>query len=156
MNTCWLHRRTIRNFLEGESPLSSAAQQHIDECETCARELNEQRSLIASLTSKPAATEAPFLRARITNSIREELFQPPQQQPRYAVALALIAICICAATLLLKRAPETKIVLEIEKPRLTLNGAFEFPYDQELNSLRADTTNALRALAANFVPSRDE
>lgn len=154
MNTCWLHRRAIQNFLEGESPLPTGTQQHLDECETCAREMKDQRALIASLASKPASAEAPFLRSRIANAIRREKQESPP--PRYAVALALIAICICAATLLLNRPRETNIVLEIEKPRLALSGKFESPYDKELENLRADTTNALRALAANFVPSRPE
>lgn len=155
MNTCWLHRRSIQNFLEGESPLSAAAQRHLEQCETCARELSEHRSLLASLSKKPAEAEAPFLRARILNSLCEEPFQPAPRH-RYALAFALIAICLCATPLLLNRPPETKVVLEIEKPRLAVTAKFTFSYDQELANLRADTTNALRALAANFVPSRDE
>ena len=155
MNTCWLHRRAIQNFLEGEAPLSAAAQRHLDQCEACASEINEQRALISSLSTKPVEVETPFLRARILNSVREDPFQPTPRL-RYALAFALIAICFCATPLLLNRGPETKVVLEIEKPRLAVTAKFTSSYDQELENLRADTTNALRALAANFVPSRHE
>lgn len=146
MKTCWLYRGAIRNHLDEGRELSAAARLHVRACEACARELETHGALMEALQEKPHQTEAPFLRARILNALEEA-------RPRHlnwAPGLAFVAVIAIVFVATIRKEPDVAAPnLQFESPKVA---ALHEPFEQELQNLRADTTNALRALAANFLP----
>lgn len=146
MKTCWLYRGAIRNHLDEGRELSPAARLHARGCEACARELRTHCELLAELREKPTEAEAPFLRARILNSLEEA----PPRRLNWAPGLALVAVVAIIFVSTRRKEPNGAAPdLQFKSPKVA---ALHEPFEQELENLRADTTNALRALAANFLP----
>lgn len=152
MKSCWLYRGSIRNFIEGEGALSAAAELHVRKCAECAAQIETHLEVLRSLRRKPAQPEAPFLRARILNSLERE---PARVERRPALAFAFVAVAACVVFVVTRgRSPQAEApTFAFEKPEIFARGNFQTPYEKELANLRADTTNAIRALAASFIPA---
>jgi hypothetical protein len=152
MIRCLPHQRALRRRIEHGEALSEAAHQHVDACPACQAELRLAGAHVLR-------TEAPpFLHARIMNSVRNETVS---RRAELSLAWKLAPVLVVAMAFALVMAPKDSSKRELAaKPQPWKIAAFaapelpqEAPLETELANLQADTVNAARALAENFLPS---
>ena len=113
--------------------------------------MNIEEKLRAS--KPPVAEPPPYLHSRIMNSIKAPEAAKRSGVWRFSAALAIAAVTI-GAIIILNRAPETQqVAIDLPSiPKVTVSA--ENSLQAEMENLKADTRNAARALAANFLPSQ--
>jgi hypothetical protein len=158
MISCLFHQPAIRRHLGDNQPLPARAESHLAQCAHCRDLVRAHSAIIVKLANqKPANFKAPaFLHARIMNALQTPAATRSQFVPvlRWAIPTLLIA---ATATLLLTRKtpPQQFVEVKIIPKQLALKATIpENPLETEIQNLCADTLNAARALAANFLPSQ--
>ena len=103
--------------------------------------------------TKPTSEPPPFMHARIMNLIKApEVAKRPGVRRFYAALVFVTAVVLLAALIPRAQKPQ-QVAIEIPKvPEITLPPSASL--QQEIENLKADTRNAARALAANFLPSQ--
>jgi hypothetical protein len=161
MISCFFHNRAIRRHLDDGEPLSQSARDHINDCASCREFLAMHSAVVKSLTALPVEEiEAPrFLHARVMNKLRETPTTASRNHKwQWAVATSAVALLtISIAVLPPKRSTEPAPSWpELESPIALKTALPENPLESEIKNLRADTLNAAKALAANFLPAAED
>jgi hypothetical protein len=165
MILCWLNQRF--------GPLNVTLQRHRASCSACRKSELQLRQLEELLTSESrglGVEPSSLLQTRIMNSVATTR-APKIAGVSFLLRLALpAACCIAIALFLFKPRPvdqasasragtvalaptRTEAVLP-EFPKINLKVVD--PLTKEMQSLLADSRNAARSLAANFLPDRFE
>lgn len=177
MIRCWYYRRFIGRFLDTGSALSPAVHQHLNACPECRNFYYTGVQLVERLTSDAAGQRtppSPFLHARIRASLNRPTPRPQITQV-WRLAPALGAATVVLAALLLFRGsnppsqnPAPAVVLSDDssgsqlltqaarwasrQKMLELSQSLDAPLEQELQFVVDDAKQAMRLLAANFLP----
>jgi hypothetical protein len=110
-------------------------------------------------SQKPQAEAPPFLRIRIMNSIEAAEVAKSRacgRVRRFYAAFGLVAVAIAIAiAITVQNRPSQPQQVAIEIPSIPkISIPAENSLQSEMENLKADTRNAARALAANFLPSQ--
>jgi len=103
--------------------------------------------------TKPTSEPPPFMHARIMNSLKAPEVAKRLGVRRFFAALAFVTTIILITALIPRAQKPLQVAIEIPQvPKITIppNASLQ----QEMENLKADTRNAARALAANFLPSQ--
>jgi hypothetical protein len=161
MIRCWIFRNEIRRHLDDGSTISAGTRQHLEGCPACAAMLQTHSALVKNLKAfrnENDEIEVPFLRARILKAIQGGAERTHSRTLRViwtgvaASALALVIIAMLPAPENLVEPRVAAPVWELPKfaaTRVEVTDSLE----TELESLKADTERAARALASSFLPS---
>lgn len=158
MISCLFHQPALRRHLDDGEPLSARAQGHLNACPHCREMVASHLAIIKNLNANrrgPIETPA-FLHARVMNDIRTTQPAKPRAVLRWATAAVVIAFLAAIAVFLMKpAAPRTASFPKIETQLAFQTLLPANPLEVEIQNLRADTLNAAKALAANFLPQTD-
>jgi anti-sigma factor RsiW len=159
MISCFFHQPALRRHLDDNEPLAARAQSHLDACPRCREMVAAHLAIIKNLSANrgDSIETPPFLHARVVNDLRKTQPEKPRAVLHWATAAAAIAlVSVGIAALVTKPTPprtasfpkiETQIAFQTSLPAN--------PLEVEIQNLRADTLNAAKALAANFLPQTD-
>ena len=174
MIQCWHYRRVVSRSLDEGAPLPAPARRHVQECPACRRRFEAEMAVARQLSAGAGSqrrTPSPFLHAKIMSAVARS--QPDARRVpwlrRRALSLALGAACMVVAALAFWRnSPPiqayhpsmppslTNIVVALSLPRheevRAWTAKLHDPLETELDLVISDTTNALNALADNFLP----
>jgi hypothetical protein len=183
MIKCWHYRRIISRSADENTPLTSAAQEHLTQCPDC-RRLHEMEQGIARQLAAGAGAqriaEAPhFIRSRILAQIEPSSSNARQgngTSPFRWAAAAAVAIGIIVFTAILlwpnqgrvwpergpisrvqpKPVPESVAKLELPNPKVLTQWAThpDQPLETEAKAMVHDARGAMTALADNFFPEK--
>jgi hypothetical protein len=157
MIRCWLNSFALTRHLEEGAEISENLRAHLASCETCRATALAQREVISMLSVEiPSVAEPPFLKARILNAVKAT--QPSRRPPLWP-AWGLAAAVVVVPIFLLPRREAKVATAEWKFPKLEATSGIKavaapLPIETEFENLKADTRNAARALAANFLPSQ--
>jgi predicted anti-sigma-YlaC factor YlaD len=159
MISCLLHQPALRRHLDDAEPLSERTTAHLKHCRRCREMFAAHSTMIKHLSAEKLEAEPTpaFLHARIMSSLERKNPEPREASRvfKWAGAFGCVALAaVLVATMRPKQAQQTGTwpVFETEiafKATLPAN-----PLETEIANLRADTLNAAKGLAANFLPSQ--
>lgn len=161
MIRCLFHQSALRRHLDAGAALEQSAQAHFDSCPSCRAVLEAHQSLVRAKVSSKAPP--PFLRARIMNSLRAAPAPTRNKTTAFewALGVAMFAMFVTLSVKLSRVGSQHTHAAQNSQPTQApwkiaaftpTTITFEQPLETELASLQADTMNAARALAANFLP----
>ena len=154
MILCFFHQPALRRHLNDGGPLTPRAKAHLERCPRCREMVAAHLAIIKNLSAKREHAEGTpaFLHARVMNRIQATPTTADRGIPRWAGAVAAFAIVVATLLFTPKQPTQREATLSLPtqiafKPTLPAN-----PLETEIESLRADTLNAAKAVAANFWP----
>lgn len=160
MISCFFHNRAIRRRFDDGQPLSESTTAHIEACAECRDFVATHSAVVNGLAMRPAEIDPPpFLHGRVMNTLREGP-APARHIPKWQWAVATSAVALITISIaVLPQKPSNEpspswpeLDTEITwTPSLPQN-----PLESEINSLRADTLNAAKALASSFLPASED
>jgi len=173
MILCWHYRRVVSRSLDADAPLPAPAERHLRECPACRRRFEAEAAVARQLSAGAGSqrrTPSPFLHAKIMSAVARS--QPDARRVpwpgRRVSSVALGVACLLLAVMALWRNPPpiqalhpltpslTNIAVALSLPRhdevTAWTAKLQDPLETELDLVISDTTNALNALADNFLP----